>query len=100
MIEDLLDVVSILSCYNKLERNHLTLIYSNLSEKFYSQKLTSDIVFYSLRMLNKILSNQNSNVYEPPSFFYFTGMNSGLTVGAKRPIPWLFTTVTTYIVLV
>lgn len=94
MMDDLLNIAIMLCNYNKFEKSQLNIIYSNLAEKFYEQKLNSDIVFYSLRMLRQILINQNPKYDEPQSFFYFTGFNSGLKAGASTPIPWFFSTVT------
>ena len=92
-MNDILHVIGVLCQYNKLERSQLTIIYSHLSQKFYDQKLDSDIVYYSLKILHKILINQNPKFDEPQSYFYFTGLNSGLKACANAPTPWLFSSV-------
>lgn len=96
MVEELVDVISLLCRYNKLEKSHLNVIYSDLSTKFYNQKLDSDSLFNSITILRKILISQNPKFDEPQSFFYFTGLNSSLNAGLKHPLSWSFGSVYIY----
>jgi len=74
--------------YNVLEKSHLNILYSHLSERFYSQKLNSNILLFSIQLLQKAISQQIPRQDEPSTFFYFTGSGSSLTADTQQPLNW------------
>jgi len=95
MIKNYSSLLTTLYSFIKPERNHLTGIYSILSEKFYEKKLNSDILFYTYKLLRNILSLQMEKLNQPMSFFYFTGAYSGINALPPQPMFWPFISVIT-----
>jgi len=93
VIQNYLALLTMLYHHNKLQKSHLTKIYSVLSKKFYEKQLNSDLLFYTFRLLRSILSIQSAKNDYPTSFFYFTGIQSRITVLNTQPTFWPFTSV-------
>ena len=93
MIQNYLALITMLYHHNKLQKSHLTRIYSFLSKKFYEKELNSDLLFYTFRLLRSVLSIQSGKNDYPTSFFYFTGIQSSIRVLNTQPTFWPFTSV-------
>lgn len=76
--------------YNKLEKRHLNTIYTNLSQKFYENAMNSDYLMHSIQLIGSILHEQNPSEDHCQSYFYFSGLNSGLSITKDKQVNWMF----------
>jgi hypothetical protein len=93
VIQNYLALITMLYHHNKLQKSHLTRIYSILSKKFYEKQLNSDLLYYTFRLLRSILSIQSAKTDYPANFFYFTGIQSSIKVLNTQPTFWPFISV-------
>lgn len=75
---------------NKLEKVHLQTIFSILSNKFYDKALTSENLYNSIKFIYDVIAYQAPHTDQPQSFFYFSGIDSGLVVGKQKAVSWPF----------